>query len=67
MRVNTETTPQPKKRGIAMIELIKEELAVAQIKEAETRAHGTERDWNRAYGAFLALQKLLDTVEKKEG
>jgi len=47
-----------------MIELLKAELAAAQEAEAEARENGKQWEWDRAYGAFLALQKLLDKAEK---
>jgi len=50
-----------------MIELLKAELAAAEAREAEARANGKQWEWDRAYGAFLALQKLLDKAEKAAG
>lgn len=48
------------------IKIIRAELAAAAHAEQNAAEHGTEQDWNRAYGAYWALQKLLDKIERAE-
>lgn len=49
----------------ALIEIVKNELAAAAHAEQNAAEHGTEQDWNRAYGAYWALRRLLDKLEKQ--
>ncbi|MCI5093485.1 hypothetical protein [Phaeodactylibacter sp.] len=42
---------------------VKAEFEAAKAAEERARKNGTEQEWNRAYGAFLALQRMLDSVE----
>jgi hypothetical protein len=64
MKTKAETTQNAKKLDSTIVELLKKELAIVEAKEAETRAHGTDREWDRAYAAYWALQNLMDKVEK---
>lgn len=49
-----------------ILRIVKNELAAAAHAEQNAAEHGTEQDWNRAYGAYWALRRLLDKIEREK-
>ena len=45
-----------------LINYIKAECAAAD-KELTAKEKGTDQEWNRAYGAYFALQKIVDFIK----
>jgi len=45
-----------------LINYIKAECAAAH-KDLTTKEKGTDQEWNRAYGAYFALKKIVDFIE----
>lgn len=53
-------------RKTTTFDTIKRELKAAKEAEEQARLHGTEREWTKAYGAFVALDELLYKIGKEE-
>jgi hypothetical protein len=50
-----------------ILKIVQEELKAAEAKEAEASENASDQDWNRAYGAYWALQNLIDKIEREKG